>query len=575
MKTFQRPKDEKGFVLFGSILLMMAILAFSIPFIKSLMEESRSAVQHQKKSDAYSVAEAGIDRGKWMLQSATSTWIAASSGVIIPGYNDDVVYTEANGGQYRILFTSGPANRQVTIVVQGRDPRSDERRAIRTVVENQGIPGPLLSRGNITLQDNFFIHWGPVMSQGDIILADALAANRRYPRKYARQVVRSLVAPARDANGTAVPNDNGSTDDWFSRYPVPNLPRLDFVALRNSAAASGTLNCYGKFAGYHANQRANVTQIPYRTDPAVGGKDMFWHQGGPPTYRERVINGGLQRWRIAASTDIVGAVATPPHYTYNQARWPTAIGPVAPADWNTGSNGAHTTTGFPFTQIPCQAQYNCLDADTDCASLPQAAADRVVEGFGFDPRWNSNLVWYWDGQPGVAADQVSIYDAGDRGTFIIRGPALVGGDDIDDLATALPGMAAGLMPVPTEAWREYQWIDQAGGLQYPGDGGLRVVNPTYAPTPSNARIQLPIITPAGGDEDFWLGSDIALTGLMYVGGDLNIAWAPEIYGALWVDGAISVNTDDLAAVFYNANLQLPVLDVFLVTRSWVEMPPAW
>jgi hypothetical protein len=82
------------------------------------------------------------------------------------------------------------------------------------------------------------------MAHNNINITDANAAQDYFPRKFSKQVVTcNSKGYARDQNGLTPPNTDGV--EWWSDYTVPDLPILDFVALRSSAAATGTLNVYG------------------------------------------------------------------------------------------------------------------------------------------------------------------------------------------------------------------------------------------------------------------------------------------------------------------------------------------
>jgi hypothetical protein len=73
---------------------------------------------------------------------------------------------------------------------------------------------------------------------------DDYIASLYFPRKYAKGVVLGTAANPRDVNGMAPPNTDNT--EWWSEYSgVPNVPVLDFVSLRSSAAATGTLNVFG------------------------------------------------------------------------------------------------------------------------------------------------------------------------------------------------------------------------------------------------------------------------------------------------------------------------------------------
>jgi len=232
--------ENKGQV----ILIVFAILFFLlviIPgFIIWIQNEVKWSVKQKKSTTAFNLAEAGIDRGVWKIKSSTATWDQAAKGIVIQGYNFDVIYDDISGGYYRIKFSSGPLSKQVTIISEGKDASSKETRAIKAIYQNQVIPGSVISRGVITWANAFECHWGPIMAHGNINITDAVAAKKYYPRKYSRQVVSSVPSYPRDTNGLNPPNTDGV--EWWSDYPVPDLPVLDFAALRSSAAATTTIS---------------------------------------------------------------------------------------------------------------------------------------------------------------------------------------------------------------------------------------------------------------------------------------------------------------------------------------------
>jgi len=235
-------KNSHGQVLIGVIAFFTFLLIITPAVIKWIQQESIWATTERRESKAFNLAEAAVERGVWKLKSSTETFANARSGVIISSYNFDTSFLDVvSGGNYRIRFTAGPGTNQVTVTGEGRDLAKKEVRAVQAVYENQSIPGPLLTTGNIGLSGVFEPHWGPVMAQGNITISGAAAANS-FPRKMSKGVVSSLVAPSRDTNGLTPPNTDNV--EWWSGYNVPDLPVLDFTTMRASAAANGTLNYY-------------------------------------------------------------------------------------------------------------------------------------------------------------------------------------------------------------------------------------------------------------------------------------------------------------------------------------------
>lgn len=235
-------KNRKGFML-PTVILLFALLMIIVPLmVKWVQDDTKLSVKDQKAGAAFNLAEAALDRGYWRIKSSTATWASVAMGTALAGYNFDITYKDVPGGTYRISAASGPLAAQVTIVGEGRDLNNKEVRAVKAVFENASLPGPMLASGTMQYAGAFEAHWGPVMAQNNIVVSGN-AATEHFPRKYSKQVVSGGAgANARDTNGLNPPNTDN--EEWWSDYAVPELPVLDFAALRSSAAANGTLNYY-------------------------------------------------------------------------------------------------------------------------------------------------------------------------------------------------------------------------------------------------------------------------------------------------------------------------------------------
>lgn len=234
-------RNERGQVLWIVLGILLMLFISTPPLIKWLQSDSERTVKQQKSSTAFNLANGALERGMWKLKSSTSTWAAAAIGTTISGYNFDVTYKDLEGGTYRIRFSSGPGASQVTVTAEARDPLNEEIQAVQAVYQNQSIPGPILTTGNVAFSGVFEPHWGPVMAQGNITITGN-AAPKYYPRKYSKNAVTGTATYPRDTNGITPPNTNNV--EWWSAYSVPDLPLLDFATLRSSAQANGTLNYY-------------------------------------------------------------------------------------------------------------------------------------------------------------------------------------------------------------------------------------------------------------------------------------------------------------------------------------------
>jgi Tfp pilus assembly protein PilX len=236
--------NQRGQIL-PIVMITLVVMTLSVYALVSWVQnDARIQMKAQRTTTSVNFAEAALDRGTWKLQSTTTTWNTAAAGGVVAGYNFDITYNDIPGGTYRVKFSSGPSTSQVTIIAEGRDNSSKEVRAVSAVFKNQAIYSPLMAGGNISWAKGLGVFWGPIMSQGNLTLQDNFVAAWYFPRKFAKGVVIGTALYPRDTNGLLPPNTDNV--EWWTQYAgVPNVPVLDFSALRSSAAATGTLNVYG------------------------------------------------------------------------------------------------------------------------------------------------------------------------------------------------------------------------------------------------------------------------------------------------------------------------------------------
>jgi hypothetical protein len=253
-------RGESGQVLAGVIMLVMLLLIIIPAMVQWVQIESKASVKDQKATLAFNLAEAAVERGYWKVKSSTGACNQAIAGTVIPGYNFDTTYTDVSGGTYRIQISSAGSN-SFTVVGEGRDNQNNVTRAITAVYKNQTVYSPLMSSGSVAWGKGICPMWGPIMTQGNITLSDDFVANWYFPRKYAQGTVTGTALNPRDLNGLTPPNTDNV--EWWSDYQyVPDLPILDFAALKSSATNTGTLNIYGcKGTGAAWDGRASCGNI--------------------------------------------------------------------------------------------------------------------------------------------------------------------------------------------------------------------------------------------------------------------------------------------------------------------------
>jgi Tfp pilus assembly protein PilX len=263
-------RKGRGQVLAGVVMLLVVMLILVPAMVQWVQMDSKASVGNRQNTSAYNLAQAAVERGFWAVKNSTATVNQAQAGQILTGYNFDVTYTDVSGGTYRIKISSGPAAKEITVVGEGRDSTTHQVRALSAVYLNNTLFSPLMSQGTVQMSCNMVPYWGPVESQGDIVLNDNFIGNLYWPQKLAQGVVwcnstnggtctNTAAVNARDTNGLALPNTDNS--EWWSDYQyVPEVPVLDFATFRSSAAASNTLNVYGcKATGAAWDHRAACT----------------------------------------------------------------------------------------------------------------------------------------------------------------------------------------------------------------------------------------------------------------------------------------------------------------------------
>lgn len=474
---------RRGFILPLLVTVILVFLIMVPAVLKWISTDTKHSIREERKSKALYLAEAAVERGYWKVKSSTITFGRVISGYTLEGYNFDITYYDIEGGSYRIKISSGSA-REVVIVGEGRDRSTGEIRAVRVKYRNQTIAGAMLSGSKINPSGDTRIHWGPILSWGEINLS-AGAQNVYYPRKFSKQLVKP-----RDHSLDPPNTDN---KEWWSAYDVPELPMFDFATIRSSAQANGTLNCGS----------ANPSK------------------------------------------------------------------PIKPESSNN------------YTPL-C----NCTgDQNRCCADRNSCYFDNIYA----HARFNDNLIWYWD-----EGKSVYLNNTGIKGSIFVRGDLRIDGDDCygpwyktygyDPYGgyhtcgpSSLPHTSPGALfvDVPKNAYIEYAAIDTSAPNQYPGDLGLSSSSLVYQIGACDKSLYYECNTSCEkGCERAATGDDIGLYGFLYVGGNLKIYGAFDIYGAIWVVGDINTGSGNNVAIFFNENLELPTLNVVLIRQSWEEIPPS-
>lgn len=260
-----KKKNKKGFALAG-IILVLAVIVILIPaFIGLIKKEAKSTNDESMSLKAFHLAESGQDRGIWKLRESAETWNDAVAGTSITGYAGDVEYAgPQNEGIYKIIFSSGPAANQVTIISKGKANDSNHVRAIRAIYSPEGtVDLPAISvDGALQWKPNMEVHWGPVITYTAI----TQAPGEYYPRKYSAGQITGRDT-VNDSNNGALPSGNWVSYDYAAFQDLGTPPSINLAMLEDEARKScvpplraGTgsgaathVDAYGCSSGYYTS----------------------------------------------------------------------------------------------------------------------------------------------------------------------------------------------------------------------------------------------------------------------------------------------------------------------------------
>lgn len=389
-------KQSRGY----TIVVVIGIMVISLILLESvvlwLQNESRWTAKFSRSTKAFHVAEAGIDRSLWKLKSSTGTWQNAADGVVITGYDFDKSYDDITGGEYRIKFSSGPGTNEVTIVSEGRDSSTNEIRSIQVIYKNLMIQGGVIAGGVITWSNKLQVQWAPVLSHGDIDI-DSNAASTYYPRKFSRQVVScSDAGHPRDTNGLDPPNTDNI--EWWSDYPVVEMPIIYFAGLRSSASGTGTLNVYkctpGKGKGKCNGSGGHADDFQDCDGHADSKKNYVWYwddnvefTGGSDAigiYGSVIVRGNM---RIASNTgDNYSFTCDVPDGAWEEyAKLTKSVGDTAasdeyPADDGYQTNRATFDLGGETWAVSNGGPANAADTDVGFRGFLYVGGDLDISG---------------------------------------------------------------------------------------------------------------------------------------------------------------------------------------------------
>ena len=228
----------------SAVLVFLAVLLALLPMIiQKIHREAVWTTTEKKKTIAFQLADAAVDRGYWKLKENPDLVTAIINGHPLPGYDGQTTYTDVAGGEYRISITAGPTFYELTIVGTGKDNSSKEYRAVQAIYDRVGFYGPILGNSVSNTSGGFCV-WGSYMSYGDHMTLSG-DAGQIYPRIFTKGDlnVGNLTGSLWSDTTSDLPNSwpkPGVLMQWhsFNDFPgVPVVAKPDFDYYRGIAKA--------------------------------------------------------------------------------------------------------------------------------------------------------------------------------------------------------------------------------------------------------------------------------------------------------------------------------------------------
>jgi len=221
---------KKGQIIMA-LLIIIILPMFIIILTNLLTMENKQTVKHKKSTVAFHLAEAAIDRGVWKLSESDDVWNAAVNGETISGYDGNTPYSDLSGGQYKIIFSSGPGINDVTIIGKASDISASEVRTIKTVYQKTQITAAISAGEGVEFKSGLIVHWAPVVSGREMELKGQ-AKFRYYPRKYA-------IGKIKERDETAEQPNTDNLEYWaYNSGKIGELPEINFNYYKEKAKAS-------------------------------------------------------------------------------------------------------------------------------------------------------------------------------------------------------------------------------------------------------------------------------------------------------------------------------------------------
>lgn len=328
-------RNERGQTILVCVIALMLAIALTTPAVIKWMErEAVWSVKTLQNTRAEEMAELGLDLGFQTLVQSSTTWNAAVSGTILPGFNFDVAYQDVGIGTYAVKITSGPGPQQATITSVGREKFKKETWGIRMVVQNATSQTALYAGSGLTFKGNAQVDWGPLVVFG------------------ALQTDTGHLHPRLISDGSLTPIDiaadvpNTDNIQWWSyQAHLPAAPQIDIDGYISAAKAGGAGH-YNAGGGPYHPALGNVSGTYYFDgDVVLDAANPLFLQG------DLIVKGNLTVLGAVGTGTVMTSVPPTAWLDYGND-WATYQGWDAGAPTTfPGSGGIYVPTSLPTISV--------------------------------------------------------------------------------------------------------------------------------------------------------------------------------------------------------------------------------
>ncbi len=268
----RKTRSESGQALMAtvSVVAVVALIVIGSIVARNMSTQS-TAVSSQHSNVAFQMARIGVEKGIHALNSVPGNWALLGNGGTITGFNGDVVYADAPGGQYKVVIQKDPSDpNSRDIIGYGKDnSTSPQYKGLEIVLNKSSAQFGAIMAPDVKLSRRTKVHWGPIYAYDKLDLPHQ--ADRVYfPRLFSMGKITHI-----DVN-PSLPNTDGVR--WWSFNFAPGLPAWPQVDLNYYKALAQAQGNYFAKGDRHNHVSHGDDALGHRDDSDRDDDDSWTYE---------------------------------------------------------------------------------------------------------------------------------------------------------------------------------------------------------------------------------------------------------------------------------------------------------